>query len=53
MKDDSAAGGFAYLIRFIADFMIVIGIAILVPGDLGVVAGLGVVLRKPWGRVRA
>jgi hypothetical protein len=51
MKDDSAAWGFAFLLRFLADFMIVAGVVILLQGVLGIVAGLGVVLRKPWGRV--
>jgi hypothetical protein len=51
MKDDAAAGGYAFLIRLIADFMIVIGVAILLQGVLGTLAGLGTLLRKPWGRI--
>lgn len=51
MQDDAAAGGFAFLVRLIADFMIVIGVAVLLQGVLGMLAGLGILLRKPWGRI--
>jgi len=32
-------------------FMIVFGVAFLPPGILGLLAGLGILLRKQWGRI--
>jgi hypothetical protein len=51
MQDDAAAGGFAYLLRLLADFMIVVGVAVLLQGALGMLAGWGDLLHKPWGRI--
>lgn len=51
MQDDAAAGGVAYLLRLLADFMIVVGVAVLLQGVLGMLAGWGDLLRKQWGRI--
>src|ERR1700730_5571553 len=45
------AGGFAFLLQILAGLVIVVGVAFLLTGVLGMVAGLGVLWRKPWGRI--
>lgn len=48
---DDPAGGFGFLLRFLAGFVAVIGVALLVQGVFGILAGLGVLGRSQWGRV--
>jgi hypothetical protein len=43
--------GFHHLGRFIGYVAVVIGILMLLLSVLGIFAGVGVLLRKPWGRI--
>src|SRR4051812_8203704 len=52
LRDDDA-GGMGFLLRFVAGLVTAVGVALLVQGALGVLGGLGVLLRKPWGRAVA
>jgi len=45
------AGGLGFLLELIAGFVAVVGVAFLVQGVLGVAGGLGLLFRKPWGRI--
>jgi hypothetical protein len=51
LTDDDAAGGWGPLLAIVAGFVLVVGVALVIPGVLGLVAGLLTVLRKPIGRV--
>jgi hypothetical protein len=48
--EDDAAGGYAPLLQVVVGFVAVVGVALLVQGAIGLLAGLGVVMRRPWGR---
>jgi hypothetical protein len=45
------AGGLGFLLEVVAGFVSIIGVAFLLQGLLGVLAGLGCLLGKPWGRI--
>jgi hypothetical protein len=45
------AGGWAPLLQVFAGLIAVLGIPFLLQGVLGLLAGLGVLLRKSWGRL--
>jgi hypothetical protein len=49
--ENDPAGGLGFLLQIVAGFVIVIGVAFLLQGLLGMLAGLGVLWYKPWGRV--
>lgn len=45
------AGGFGWLLQILAAFTAAVGVAALLVGVIGVVAGWGVLSRRPWARV--
>src|SRR5688500_13769788 len=47
------AGGLGPVLQVLAGFLAVIGVAFLFSGVLGVSAGLGVLMRRQWGRLLA
>ncbi len=51
MEGGNAAGGFGWLLKLMAEVGVVIGIAFLVSGVLGILAGLGTLSRQQWGRI--
>jgi hypothetical protein len=49
LADDNAAHVLAPLLGLVAGFVIVVGVAFVVPGILGILAGTATLLRKPLG----
>jgi hypothetical protein len=48
--EDDPAGGFGPILQILAGFVAVVGVALLLQGVPGMLAGLGVLFRKQWGR---
>ena len=53
LRPDDLAGGLAPALWILAGLMIVIGVGFLLLGLAGMLAGLGILWRKQWGRVLA
>jgi hypothetical protein len=51
--ENDPAGGMAPVLQLLAGFMVVIGVAFIVQGVPGVLAGWGVLSRRSWGRILA
>jgi hypothetical protein len=45
------AGGWGPLLRVFAGLIVVLAVPFLLQGVLGLLAGCGVLMRKPWGRL--
>jgi hypothetical protein len=53
LRPDDPAGGLAPVLWIMAGLMIVIGVVFLLLGVPGMLAGLGILWRKQWGRILA